>query len=268
VSRRVSDLEAHLRVQLLVRTSRRLELTDAGRAYVDAARDILASVEEAERTASGEYGAPRGDIAITAPIVFGRLHVLPIVVAFLKAHPDINVRLTLTDRAANFFEDQVDVAVRIGVLPDSGLIAARIGSVSRVVCASPAYLKANAPAPRHPSDLKNHTCVTFEGLASPVNWTFKQGKKQVSVGVRSRLVVNTAEAAIDAAATGLGITRVLSYQIAGAARRRELVTLLSDFEPEPIPVSIVYPGQKVLPPKTRAFIDFASDRLRKRASAT
>jgi DNA-binding transcriptional LysR family regulator len=263
VSRRVSDLEKHLRAQLLVRTSRRLELTEAGRAYVHACRDILASVDEAERAASGEYAAPRGDIAITAPIVFGRLHVLPVVVDFLKAYPDINARLKLTDRVANFVEDQVDIAVRIGTLADSGLMAARLGSVGRVVCASAAYLKASAPL-REPGDLANHVCVTFEGLTAPTRWTFRRGKTDVSVPIKSRLAVTTAEAAIDAAAAGFGVTRVLSYQIADAIRERRLTMVLSDFEPEPEPVSLIHSGQGPLPLKVRAFVDFATERLRRK----
>ncbi len=262
VSRRVSDLERHLRVQLLVRTSRRLELTEAGRAYVHACRDILASVEEAERAASGEYAAPRGDIALTAPIVFGRLHVLPVIVDFLKAYPDINVRLVLTDRVANFVEDRVDVALRIGTLADSGLIAARLGSVRRVVCASAAYLKANGPPLQQPSDLAKHVCITFEGLNAPTSWTFRRNRANLSIPIKSRLTVNNAEAAIDAAAAGLGVTRVLSYQIADAMRDGRLTTVLSDFEPEPAPVSLVHSGQGPLPLKVRAFIDFAAERLR------
>jgi DNA-binding transcriptional LysR family regulator len=262
VSRRVSDLEQHLRAQLLVRTSRKLELTDAGRAYVHAIRDVLSSVDEAERAAAGEYAAPRGNISVTAPIVFGRLHVLPAIVAFLNAHPDINIRLMLTDRVTSFSEDQVDVALRIGALPDSGLIALRVGHVRRVVCASPAYLSAHAPAPKHPSDLKGHSCIAFEGLTSPTQWTFGKGKTRLSVPVRSRLVVNTAEAAIDAAVAGLGVTRVLSYQVEREVRDRTLATILTEFEPEPLPVNLVYPGQGALALKTRVFLDFAAERLR------
>jgi len=262
VSRRVSDLERHLRVQLLVRTSRRLELTEAGRAYVHACRDILASVEEAERAASGEYAAPRGDIAVTAPIVFGRLHVLPVIVDFLKAYPDINVRLMLTDRVANFTEDQVDVALRIGTLADSGLIAVRLGSVGRVVCASAAYLESSGAPLKQPSDLAKHVCITFAGLNAPTRWTFRRNKADMSIAVKSRLAVDTAEAAIDAAAAGLGVTRVLSYQIADAVRDGRLTRVLSEFEPEPDPVSLIHSGQGPLPLKVRAFIDFATERLR------
>ncbi len=263
VSRRVSDLEAHLRTKLLVRTSRRLELTDAGRSYAAACRDILGSIEEAERAASGEYIAPVGHILITAPIVFGRLHVLPVVADFLKTYPEISARLILTDRLADFVEDRIDVAVRIGALPDSSLIAKRIGSVRRVICASPTYLEAHAPAPQRPQDLEGHECITFEGLTSPVVWTFLQSKSEISVAITSRLVVNTAEAAIDAAVSGLGVTQVLSYQVEAALQAGTLKLILNDLETEPSPVNLVYSGQGLLPLKTRAFIDFAKERLRR-----
>jgi DNA-binding transcriptional LysR family regulator len=262
VSRRVSDLEAILRTKLLVRTSRRLELTDAGRSYVTACRNILAAVDQAERAAAGEYAAPRGEMVVTAPIVFGRLHMLPVIVEFLQTYPDIDVRLVLTDRITHFIEDHVDVALRIGSLPDSSLIAARLGNVRRVVCASPDYLKRHRPVPAHPSELNSHTCITFEGLMSSTEWRFPYGKTDLSVTIKSRLVVNTAEAAIDAAVAGLGVTRVLSYQIADALRARKLKVILGDFEPEPAAVSLVYAGQGPLPLKTRALIDFASERLR------
>lgn len=267
VSRRVSDLEAVLRTKLVVRTSRRLELTDAGRSYVVACRDILAAVEEAERIVAGEYAVPRGEIVVTAPIVFGRLHILPVIVDFLNAYPDIDVRLVLTDRVTNFIEDHVDVALRIGALPDSSLIATRLGNVRRVVCASPAYLASHRPAPSRPSDLEKHACITFEGLMSPTSWKFRDGKAESPVAIRSRLVVTTAEAAIDAAVAGLGVTRVLSYQVADALRARTLKIILGEFESEPSPVNLVHAGQGLMPIKTRAFIDFATDRLRRKLAA-
>jgi len=262
VSRRISDLEAHLRTKLLVRTSRRLEFTDAGRSYVAACRDILAAVEQAERTAAGEFTAPRGHLLVTAPIVFGRLHVLPVIGAFLRTYPDISARLVLTDRVADFVEDRVDVAVRIGALPDSSLIATRLGSVRRVLCASPAYLAAQALPLNQPADLAQHDCITFEGLASAPNWKLGAGKLSQSLPIRSRLVVNTAEAAIDAAMAGLGITQVLSYQVETQVRDGALTLLLAAFEPEPLPVSLVHSGQVLLPIKVRAFLDFAAARLR------
>lgn len=263
VSRKVSELEAHLGTRLLVRSSRAVTLTDAGRSYAAAASQILEQVQEAERAAAGEYIAPRGDLIVTAPVVFGRLHVLPIAVAFLEAYPEIALRLTLSDGVADLAEDHIDVAIRIGPLPDSGLIAARVGLIRRVVAASPAYLAARG-APTRPQDLARHDCITFEGLGSPRAWRFTEGKSDVAVPIRSRLAVNTAEAAIDAAIAGLGLTRVLSYQVAAARRAGLIALVLEPFELAPWPVHLVHVGQGLLPVKLRAFLDFAAPRLRAR----
>jgi len=263
VSRKVSELEAHLGTRLITRSSRRLALTDAGRSYFAACKRILDDVGEAERAAAGEYSAPRGDLVITAPVVFGRLHVLPIVAEFLESYPEINIRMLLSDRAVNLFEDRVDLAIRIGNLPDSSLVATRVGAIRRVVCASPSYF-ARRGKPEHPTDLAVHHCITLEILHPPDTWTFPIGKSQVAVPIHSRLVVNTAEAAIDAAIAGLGITRVLSYQVATAIGAGWLTTALEKFEPAPWPVSVVYGGGRLLPLKVRAFIDLAVPRLKAR----
>src|SRR5262245_53388379 len=169
VSRKVSDLETHLKARLLNRSSRKLTLTDAGQAYVEACKRIIEDVGEAERAASGEYSAPKGDLIITAPIVFGRLHVLPVAAEFLKVYPDVDIRFVLTDRLVNLFEDHVDLAVRIGELPDSSLIATRIGAIRRVVCGSPAYF-AKRGTPKNVGDIGMHDCITFEGFSSPNMW--------------------------------------------------------------------------------------------------
>ncbi|MBI3703132.1 MAG: LysR family transcriptional regulator [Rhizobiales bacterium] len=261
VSRKVSELETHLGTRLFNRSKRRLMLTDAGQSYVAACKRILEDVGEAERAASGEYTAPKGDLIITAPIVFGRLHVLPVAMEFLKTYPDINIRIVLADRVVDLLEDHVDLAVRIGELPDSSFVATRIGSIRRVVCGSPRYF-AERGMPQTPGELGTHDCVAFEGLTSPVTWIFRTGKSDASVAIRSRLIVNTAEAAIDAAIAGVGITRVLSYQVANAVRASTLVVALQEFEPTPWPVSLVYPGQRLLPLKLRAFLDFAVPRLK------
>jgi DNA-binding transcriptional LysR family regulator len=263
VSRRVSELEAHLHTKLVNRTSRKLTLTEAGRSYIAACKKILEDIGEAERAATGEYSAPKGDLTVTAPIVFGRLHVLPAALDFLKAYPDIDLRLVLTDRVANLFEEPADLAVRIGELADSSLIAAKLGSIRRVICASPAYLAARG-TPQSPYELGAHDCITFEGLMSPKSWTFRAGKSDITVPIHSRLTVNTAEAAIDAAIAGVGISRVLSYQIAQALESGALLTALEIFEPMPLPVSLVYRGQGQLPLKLRAFLDFAGPKLRAR----
>jgi DNA-binding transcriptional LysR family regulator len=261
VSRKVSELEAHLRTRLVNRTNRRLTLTDAGRSYVAACKRILEDIGEAERAATGEYIAPRGDLIVTAPIVFGRLHVMPVAIEFLKAYPDINIRVALADRVVNLQEDDVDLAIRIGELPDSSLVATRVGAVHRVVCGSPAYFAARG-TPKSPGELGTHDCITFDGLLSPDSWKFAVGKSSVSVAIHSRLIVNTAEAAIDAAIAGVGVTRVLSYQVASALRAGTLALVLRKFEPAPWPVSLVYAGRGPVPLKLRAFIDFAAPRLK------
>jgi DNA-binding transcriptional LysR family regulator len=263
VSRKVSELEAHLRTRLINRTSRRLMLTDAGRSYVVACKRILEDIGEAERAAAGEYMAPRGDLTVTAPIVFGRLHVLPVVIEFLKAYPDIDIRVALADRVVNLREDDIALAIRIGDLPDSSLVATRVGAIRRVVCGSPAYF-AHRGTPKSPGELSTHDCITFDGLMSPDAWKFAVGKSIVSVAIHSRLTVNTAEAAIDAAIAEVGITRVLSYQVASALRAGTLALALREFEPKPWPVSLVYAGQGLLPLKLRAFLDFAAPRLKAR----
>ncbi|UVK41926.1 LysR family transcriptional regulator [Mesorhizobium sp. AR07] len=263
VSRKVSDLERHLNTRLLNRSTRRLTPTDAGRAYLAACRRILDDVGEAERTAAGEYSAPTGELAITAPVVFGRPHVLPVVTGFLAAYPDVNIRLTLADRITQLVEDHFDLAIRIGQLPDSSLVAIGVGSIRRVVCASPAYLLEHG-TPTTPQGLETHSCITFEGLASASTWSFAKGKAEIPVQVRSRLQVNTAEAAIDAAIAGVGLTKVLSYQIEDALRSGTLRVLLREFEPEPWPVSLVHAGHGLLPVKLRAFLDFAAPRLKER----
>ncbi len=263
VSRKVSDLEKHLKARLLNRSSRQIGLTDAGRSYVAACRRILEELGEAERAAAGEYSAPRGELTITAPIVFGRLHVLPIAAEFLRTFPDIDIRIALADRVVNILEEQVDLAVRIGELPDSSLVALRVGAIRRVACASPAYL-AERGTPKRPAELGGHDCISFEGMTSPNAWSFAIGKSDASVAIRSRLIVNTAEAAIDAAMAGTGITRVLSYQIAAAVRAGALTAVLQDFEPAPWPVSLVYAGHRLLPLKLRAFLDWAVPRLKAR----
>lgn len=267
VSRKLSELEAHLGTRLLNRSSRRLTLTDAGRSYVAACQRILEDVREAERAAAGEYSAPRGQLTVTAPIVFGRLHGLPVVAEFLAAYPEIDLRLVLADGVVNLIEERVDLAVRIGELPDSSLIATRVGAIRRVICASPGYLSARG-TPESPGDLGRHDCVTFEGLMAPEAWTFAIGKTVLSVPIHSRLVVNTAEAAIDAAIAGVGLTRVLSYQVATALEADRLAIVLEDYEPAPWPVSLVYGGGPLLPLKLRAFIDFAVPRLKARLAAS
>ncbi len=255
VSRRVAELEERLGAQLVTRSTRGLALTEAGATYVAACRRILEQVAEAERAAAGEFSMPRGLLTVTAPIVFGRIHMVPLITAFLKAYPDVDVRLHQGDRMVSFQEEHVDLAVRIGHLPDSSLRARRVGAVREVVCASPAYLAARGE-PERAEDLAHHDCITFENLMVADRWRF--GDRQVRIG--SRLIVNTADAAIGAAEAGLGLTRVLSYQVAEAVADGRLKIVLTGDEPEAWPVHLLY-GGGILPQKLRAFIDFAAPRL-------
>jgi DNA-binding transcriptional LysR family regulator len=263
VSRKVSELEESLGVQLLARSTRRVSLTDTGQQYFEACRRILDDVAEAERAASGEYQSPRGELIITTPIVFGRLHIVPVVTEFLDAYGQVDVQMMLVDRVVDLIDEHIDLALRIGELPDSSLIAVRIGSIGRIVCTSPAYLAAHG-VPTHPRELAGHDAVTFAGLSSPKEWSFRVGGKTERFRVRSRLTVNTAEAALEAAMAGAGLTRVMSYQAAGAVRDGRLVIVLRDYEPEPNPISLVYPSGRLVPLKLRAFLDFAVPRLKAR----
>jgi DNA-binding transcriptional LysR family regulator len=265
VSRKISDLEAHLKTRLLTRSTRKLALTDSGAAYLAAARRILDEVSEAERVASGEHAAPRGDLVITAPVVFGRLHVLPVIAEFLGQWPEINVRLVLADRNLDLIDDHIDIAVRIGALADSALVSSHIGAVRSVVCGSPAYFAAHG-VPKKPEDLSALTAVTFDPLSSSQHWIFHdpKSKRELRAPVRSRLTVNTAEAAIDGAAAGLGVTRVLSYQVAQAVLDGRIQIVLAEYETAPAPVSLIHGPQGLTPLKVRMALDFAAPRLRAR----
>ncbi|MGV1755125.1 LysR family transcriptional regulator [Agrobacterium sp. CG674] len=261
VSRKISELESLLGVRLFTRTSRRMLLTEAGESYVVAAREILGRVEEAESRATGEYVAPKGDLTMTAPIVFGRLHVLPVVTDFLKAFPDININLIMSDRPISLADEHIDVALRISRLSDSSLMAIRLGSTRTTVYANPDYLKRHSH-PSHPDELKQHDCIAFDGVLSTRFWTFHDGAKDIAVPIRTRLSVNTAEAAVDAAASGLGITRVMAYQAKRAVDAGLLVPLLEDFEREAPPIHLVHLSDGLMPLKLRTFLDFATPRLR------
>lgn len=263
VSRKVADLEQHLGTRLLVRTSRRVALTDAGRDYVAASRRILEQVEEAERAAAGEYSEPRGELSVTAPVVLGRRHVLPVAAEFLAEYARIDLRLFLIDRHVNLLEEHLDIGVRLGHLADSSLMGTRVGEVRRVICASPGYL-ARHGRPAVPEDLRAHDGITFKGFSTSPEWRYRGDTEALSVEPRTRLAVNSTEAAVEAAVAGLGVARVLSYQIVDELRSGALVPLLEAFAPGPIPVQLVYAAQGQLPVKARAFLDWAAPRLRAR----
>ena len=268
VSRKVSELEAHLRTKLFNRSSRALVPTDAGLCYIAAAKRILADVAEAERAASGEYTTPRGDLSVSAPVALGRMYLQPVLAEFLAKFPEVDVQLALQDRAANLLEEHVDVALRIGALTqstlaDSSLIAVRIGEIRQVMCASPAYLKSRG-TPKSPDELLGHDCISYPPLQSPSTWRFNRDKAEYVVPVRSQLVVSNLESASDAARAGIGITVAFSYHVAEAIKSGELTPLLQDFQPPSQPVGFVYSPNRFMPVKLRAFLDFTVPRLRAR----
>jgi DNA-binding transcriptional LysR family regulator len=266
VSRKVSELESHLGTKLLVRSTRRVALTEAGAAYAASARRVLEIIDETERIAAGEFHAPRGELVLTAPVLFGRLHILPVVADFLAIYPEINVRLVLTDRNIDLIDEHVDMAARIGSLPESSMIATRIGSMRRVVCASPQLL-ARHGVPKSPEDLADWPCVKFDFLSPSSTWPFRWMEGICETPVKPRLSVSTAEAAVWAATQNVGMTRVLHYQCADAVRAGSLKIMLADFEVDPLPVHLIHAARGALPSKMRAFLDFAAGRMRKALAA-
>jgi DNA-binding transcriptional LysR family regulator len=260
VSRHLAALEDQVGVRLITRTTRHLALTEPGRAYLDSCRRIIAELEAAELRLAGEQGEPKGELALTASVVFGRLHVLPILTEFLKTFPGVTARLLLVDRVVDLIEEGLDLSLRIGPLPDSSLIATRLGAICHVTCASPAYLKAHG-TPRSPRELVDHDCIGFMALGPSDRWSYG-GAKRERVNVRLRLIVNTAEAAIDAAKAGLGIARVLSYQVARSLADRSLHLILEAFEQEEMPVSLLHREDRLPQAKVQSFIAFAVPRLR------
>jgi DNA-binding transcriptional LysR family regulator len=263
ITRAIGELEARLGVRLLNRTTRAVGVTEAGERFLAGARRVLADLDEIERAAVGEGTAPRGELRVTAPILFGRLHVSPIMIEFLERFPDVSVALSLIDRPVDLVEEGLDVAVRIGALAESSAIASRVGALHRIVVASPDYL-ARCGTPKAPAELGAHAIVAFSGMEGADRWVFRGQGGEASVAIRPRLVVTTAEAAVDAARAGFGVTRVLSYQAADDIARGSLRRLLQAHEGAELPVHLLYPGGRHPPPKLRAFLDFAVPRLRRR----
>ena len=263
VTRKISDLKSVLGAKLLVRTTRKLSLTDAGITYLSAARRIIDQVDEAEREVAGEFTAPKGELVITAPIQFGQLHVLPVASDFLALFPQINVRLLLLDRNVQLVEDHVDMAVRIGKLPDSTMIATAIGSMRMVICASPEFL-AGRGIPQTTEELQRLPCVTFDGPMPSPGWQLRDPDSgaPIVVPITSRLSVTTVEGAVRAAIRNVGVTRLLYYQVADAIKAGKLQVIMEQFEPEPAPVSLVHAARGQMPLKMRRFLDFAVPRLR------
>jgi DNA-binding transcriptional LysR family regulator len=264
VTRAIAALEAHVGASLLHRTTRKLQLTEAGERYAAVCRHVLAELEAAELTVAGHAATPQGVLTITTPVLFGTRILRPIVGEFLRQHPRVQVRYLLLDRLTNLIDEGIDVGLWIAPLPDSALIALKIGEVRRVLCASPAYL-ARRPPPVSISDLATHDCIAIEPANPEDIWSFPPlpGRKMArTVRVRPRLMVNADEAAVGAAVDGEGIARILSYKIQQEVSDGRLVTLLPDDEPAAVPVNLVASVSRLTAPKVRAFMDFAAGRLR------
>ena len=264
VSRAVAFLEEHVGVQLLHRTTRTMRLTEAGERYAFGCRRVLTDLEETDLSVAGIRAAPRGVLTVTAPVMFGTRILRPVVSAFLAAAPEVQVRYLLLDRPVNLIDEGVDVALRIAHLPDSALIALRVGEVRRVVCAAPAYL-ATRPAIAEPADLAAHDCIAVAQLGQADTWVFPPaagGTSVRTIRIRPRLTLNANEAAVNAAVDGEGVIRVLSYQVERELRDGRLVVLLAGDEPPPLPVHLIAPEGRLAIAKVRAFVDFAVARLK------
>jgi DNA-binding transcriptional LysR family regulator len=264
VSRAIGALEERLGATLLVRTTRMLKLTDAGDRYLAVCRRVLAELADAEQRAGSLVEAPHGVLTVTAPVMFGALHVRPVVDAYLAAYPGVRVRLLLVDRVVNLLDEGIDAAVRIAHLPDSALVATQVGVIRRIACASPAYL-ARHGKPAEPRALAEHRCISFTALTPGETWSFGPGPgggRAKQVRVEPFLSVNTAEAAIASAVEGQGVTCALSYQVAAPLRAGTLAPLLTDYEPAPLPVHLVSAARAATSAKVRAFLALATPALR------
>ena len=256
VTRAIAQLEDELGLTLLLRTTRSLRLTEGGEVYLENCEQILADVDSAERRARGEDAEPRGHLKIAAPIVFGRLHVLPMIRSLLRMYRTLSIQLSLADRNVHLVDEGIDVAVRIGALSDSSLIAVKLAEVSRVVVASPAYLKKRG-IPKSPDELAGHDVIAFEGVGLIDDWRFDPRRKPVQL--EPRLTINSADTAIAAAEAGVGITRPLSYQVEAAVRAGRLTPILQQFAPPPAPVNAIYPSRRIPSANVAVFVKTARD---------
>ena len=254
VVRTLAALEADLGVRLFHRTTRRIAITDAGRRYLERCREAQAVIADAEAELRAEQSEPQGDLTVTAPVLFGQRHVAGGIVAYVKRHPRVCVQLLLLDRMVNLVEEGIDVGIRIGQLEDSSLIAQQIGSMRRLTVAAPTYL-AERGRPAHPKDLLKHDCVRF-WRGGAVTWSFLVQGKRLTIPVRGTFSTNQAAAAADACVAGLGIGTFFAYQVAAELASGSLRVVLADFETPPRPIHVVYPEARLLPTRTRTFVDF------------
>lgn len=259
ITRLVAALEERLGARLLQRTTRSVTLTDAGARYLERARRILADVEEAERAAESERTRPSGRLVVSAPVGFGRLHVSSVMTAYLKRYPDVAGELRLQDRMVSLVEDGVDLAVRIGELADSSLVARHVGEMRRIVVASPAYLRAHGE-PKNPAALASHDTIQFGSPTGTVDWRFvESGGNEVRIDYTPRFSTNSSDAALQYAEAGGGLTRLMAYQAAASLKAGKVKIVLEKFEPPALPIHIVYPTSRLLSAKVRAFIDLVTE---------
>ena len=258
VTRLIAALEDRLGARLLQRTTRKVALTDVGARYLERARRILGDVEEAEGSAQDERRRPSGRLVVSAPVGFGRLHVSPVISAYLNRYPEVSAELRLTDRMINLVEDGVDLAVRIGHLRDSTLVARHAGEMRRIVVASPGYVR-ECGEPKTPADIVSHQTIQFGATTGSPDWRFVENGREVRVTCAPRFTTNSADAAIQYAEQGGGLTRVLAYQAAEAIKAGRLKMVLAKFEQPPLPIHVVYPTSRLLSAKVRAFIDLVAE---------
>ena len=261
VTRAVNELESHLGVRLLTRTTRMVRVTEAGTRYVEDCRRILAELAEADASASGLHGAPLGQLTVTAPVLFGARFIAPVVTEYLQRYPEVQASCWFLDRVVNLLEEGADVAVRIAELPDSSLQAVRVGRVRRVICAAPAYLEQHG-TPLTPDDLAEHTIVVASPVTPTAEWHLRQAGALRTVKIQPRLTTTTNDSAVAVAVSGFGLTRLLSYQVADQLRDGRLKIVLSEFEPAAVPVHVVHREGRYAAQKVRAFLDLAIERLR------
>jgi len=266
VCRSLAQLEKRLGERLLHRTTRRIALTEAGTEFYERCRRIAAEIEEAEAAVSARKMEPQGMLAVTAPLLFGRMHIAPVVADYLRRYRKAAVSLLLTDRMVNLVEEGMDAAIRIGELADSALVARRLGSVPRVVCASPEYLKRDG-VPTRPQDLARHECIRFTDLSPAREWTFVENGRELKTKIDGRFVSNNGDAAIDAALHGLGLVMVLGYQVEQPLADGRLVRVLRDFEPVAAPVHVLYSSARLVPAKLKAFLELLSESVPARLEA-
>lgn len=265
VTRAISALEDHLGTRLFVRTTRSVRLTESGQRFLEDGRRILLDLEEAEEAAIGTHAAPRGELRITAPALFGRMFVTPILGEFLDRYPQVSATTLYLDRIVNLMDEGLDIAIRIGNLPDSSLIAVRCGTVRMVTFASPDYIEKHG-LPQHPEDLAGHKLIQPMALAASGEWTFLEDGKPYSVRIDPRVKMNTNDAVIEMALNGWGISRLLSYQVAPLIADGRLENILQIYELPPMPIHVVHQEGRMVSAKIRAFVDFMAERLRTDAS--